>query len=311
MTDARPRTSAGRSRRRRRSVQTRRPNHWWWAVAGLAAVAVLVAFVAGGGGGGGGGGLSGATTVGFVGGDLHSLVADPADPGRLFAGGHQAVSVSTDGGRTWRRVSTLDAADAMGWAFTGDAVWVSGHPGLSRSDDGGRTFVRSNDGLPYTDVHAFGAGASALYGASPRAGVFVSTDGGRSWTTRAERAGQAFFGRILVDPADGEHLVAADARSGPVESTDGGRSWRPLGGLRAATWVSWAGPQRVLVASGPAGAATSADGGRSWQPLEPPAGATLVEGSSSDADLLYAAALRGDSAEVWVSRDGGRVWARP
>ena len=310
MTEARARTSAGRSHRRRRPAQTRRPNNWWWAVAGLVAVAVLVAFAARGGGDGAGG-SSGTSTVGFVGGDLHSLVVDPAVPGRLFVGGHQAVSVSTDGGRSWRRVGSLDDADAMGWAFTADAIWVSGHPGLSRSEDGGRTFARSNDGLPDTDVHALGAGANAVYGASTRAGVFVSTDGGRSWTTRAERAGQAFFGRILVDPADGEHLVAADARSGPVESTDGGQSWRPLGGLRAATWVSWAGPQRVLVASGLAGAATSSDGGRSWRPLELPSGATLVEGRDSDADLLYAAAPRGDSAEVWVSRDGGRVWARP
>lgn len=291
----------------RRAATHRSHRNRWWAVA---SAVLLVAAAAVLRGGDDEQGLStGASASAFVGGDLHSLVADPTTAGRLFVGGHRAVSASTDGGRTWQRVAPLDDADAMGWAFSTEAIWVSGHPGLSRSDDGARTFVRANDGLPHTDVHAFGAGPSSLYGASPATGVFASGDGGRTWTTRSDRAGHAFFGRILVDPGDDEHLVAADARSGPVESSDGGRSWRALGGLRAATWVSRAGS--ALIASGPAGAATSGDGGRSWQPLELPRGATLVEGSAVDADLLYAAGLVGDSAEVWVSRDGGGRWTNP
>ncbi|MDP9388089.1 MAG: hypothetical protein M3Q48_09310 [Actinomycetota bacterium] len=306
----RPRSvRTGPRRRAQPAPRWGRRNRWWIAAAAIGLVA-LVALVASGGNRDGD--STGASPRGFVGGDLHSLVADPTSPGRLFVGGHQAVSQSRDGGRTWHRVPPLDDADAMGWAFTADAVWVSGHPGLSRSTDGGRTFTRANQDLPDADVHAFGAGRSVLYGASPAAGVFASTDGGRSWTTRTERAGQSFFGRILVDPAGDEHLVAADARSGPVESTDGGRSWRPLGGLGAATWVSWAGPgSSLLLASGPAGAATSGDGGRSWRPLELPEGATLVEASATDPNLLYAAGLKGDSAEVWVSHDGGGRWAKP
>ncbi len=247
-----------------------------------------------------------------VGGDLHSLVVDPANPERLFVGGHQAVATSPDGGRSWQAVSSLESADAMGWAFTADAVYVSGHPGLSRSSDGGQSFQRHNQGLPDTDVHAFGAGGGVLYGASPSAGVFASTDGGRSWQVRSEEAGPGFFGRILVDPDDPGQLTAADARSGPVQSSDGGRSWRKLGGLRAATWVSQAGPDtRALVASGPTGASRSADGGRSWSPVNLPEGALLVEGSATNPELLYAAAHQGSTARVWVSRDGGRTWARP
>lgn len=248
----------------------------------------------------------------FIGGDLHSLAADPNDPTRLFVGGHEAVSVSTDGGRTWTAVGSLEDADAMGWAFAPSAIWVSGHPGLKRSIDGGRTFSAVNEGLPNTDVHAFGAGRSVLYGASPAAGVFASTDGGSSWVIRTAAAGQGFFGRILVDPADDSRLIAADARSGPVESTDGGRSWRPLGGVKKATWVSWMGPgTSKLVASGPTGAAASADGGATWDQLVLPVGATLVEATAADHRLLYAAGLEGGLATVWVSRDGGSRWSHP
>src|SRR5680860_182327 len=83
-----------------------------------------------------------------VGGDLHSLVMSPDDPGKLYIGSHQGVSVSSDGGETWEVVESLNGADAMGWAFTDDAIMVGGHPGLSVSTDGGKSFEQRNDGLP-------------------------------------------------------------------------------------------------------------------------------------------------------------------
>ena len=123
-----------------------------------------------------------ATPGGVTGGDFHSLVADPTTPGRLLVGGHQAVSESTDGGRAWTRIDTLDDADAMGWAFTDGAVWVSGHPGITRSTDGAATFERRNDGLPDTDIHAFGAaGDGRLFAAGPNVGVITSIDGAVTW----------------------------------------------------------------------------------------------------------------------------------
>ncbi len=270
------------------------------------AIAFVVALTLTGGNDGGG------REGGFVGGDLHSLAATPGDPGRLFVGGHQAVAVSEDGGRTWRQVESLEDADAMGWAFTDDATWVSGHPGLSRAPAGTLDFELANRGLPDTDVHAFGGNQSLLVAASPRAGVFASNDGGRTWEVRSPQAGQAFFGTILVDQANLDHLVAADARQGAVESVDGGRTWRPLGGVASATWVSSpAGDLSTIVASGPDGAARTSDGGKTWQPLEVPAGAALVEASPNQPAVLYAGGLSGQTAQVWVSRDGGRRWSKP
>ena len=177
--------------------------------------------------------------AGVTGPDFHSLVADPTTPGRLFVGGHQAVSVSSDRGRTWTRVPALDDADAMGWGFLDGAVLVSGHPGLNRSNDDTETFAPINDGLPGTDVHAFGAGQRVLYGSAVDGGLFASTDGGASWQVRASDGREPFFGRIVVDPGDDDHLYAADAERGVAESTDGGRTWSRLdSGLSAATWLT-------------------------------------------------------------------------
>lgn len=251
------------------------------------------------------------STEAFVGGDLHSLVADPQHPGRLYVGGHAAVATSVDGGATWSPIDSLRDADAMGWAFGPEDVWVSGHPGLSRSRDGGQTFVRASAGLPDTDVHAFGAGGPLLYRASPAVGVFASADGGATWEVRSTAAGQAFFGRILVDPTQPDRLVAADLRAGPVARSDGGRTWIALGGVPGAAWVSWSADRAALIASGPRGAARSTDGGRSWEPLALPDGAVMVEAASGSDAILYAGGLVGTSARVWVSHDAGRTWGRP
>lgn len=258
----------------------------------------------------GGGGEQGASSsAGFVGGDLHSLVVDPTTPGRLLVGGHDAVSTSSDGGRTWSRVESLDGADAMGWAFTTDAIYVSGHPGIRRSSDGAGAFRPANHGLPDTDVHAFGAGGSTLYAAGPAIGVIASTDGGRTWQARTNDAGQAFLGRILTGPDDDQHLFAADARSGATESTDGGRTWHSLGGPPSALWVSRSGT--TLYVSGPEGATSSPDGGTTWEELALPTSASLVEADPNDPAVLYAGIHDGDAAQVMVSRDGGARWGRP
>lgn len=278
----------------------------------LSAAAVLVAagvIVAVSGGGGIPSSVAMSSPAGVVGGDFHSLAVDPTTPGRLFVGGHEVVSTSGDGGRTWSRVASLDGADAMGWSFNNDAVYVSGHPGLRRSTDGAASFSAANDGLPDSDVHAFGAGAPTLYAAGPSNGVIASTDGGQTWQTRTNGAGQAFFGRILTGPDDDQHLIAADAREGAVESTDGGRTWRRLGGLLSALWVSRAATS--LYVSGPGGAARSADGGRTWAKLVLPGGTSVVEADPADSNVVYAGIHDGRAVRVMVSRDGGVRWERP
>jgi photosystem II stability/assembly factor-like uncharacterized protein len=247
----------------------------------------------------------------FVGGDLHSLAMAPANS-RLYIGGHEGVAVSIDGGHTWRQVDSLNGADAMGWAFTDDAVLVGGHPGLFVSDDGGRTFRQDNDALPATDIHALGSRVGVIYAASPQLGVFASSDDAASWEVRTGHVGQAFMGSILVDPRDPDHLIAPDMQAGAVESSDGGRSWAVLGGVPSATWVSWnpVDTDRILV-SGMGQAALTQDGGRTWAQVPVPEGASVVEIDPINPDTLYGGVLDGGDAVVWISRDGGSTWTMP
>jgi hypothetical protein len=247
----------------------------------------------------------------LTGGDFHSLVADPANPVRLFAGGHTAVSVSADGGSSWKEVASLKDADAMGWAFTDDEILVGGHPGISVSTDGGKTFRRDNRGLPSTDIHALGAGGGVIYAASPQVGVLASTDGRRSWEVRSRRAGQSFMGRMLVDPNDPEHVLAPDMAGGVAESRDGARTWTDLGGVRGTMSVSWDPTNPLhIVASGQSGAALTRDGGTSWEPLDAPDEVQMIDMAPGEPDLFYGGSHDGERVTVYVSRDGGKTWAR-
>ena len=244
-----------------------------------------------------------------VGADLHSLVADPADPKRLFIGSHQGVSVSSDEGQTWEVIESLEGADAMGWAFTDNAIYVGGHPGLSVSTDNGKTFDLRNDGLPNTDIHALGAGDGVVYAASPGAGFVASTDGGKTWDVRNEQVGGAFMGKILVDPGDPDHIVAPDMQAGAAESNDGGKTWEALGGVQGAAWVTWDPTDTddiIVVSTG--SAQRSTDGGATWDALDIPAGASMVEFSPDDPKTLYAAVHEDPDARVWFSTDDAQTW---
>lgn len=246
----------------------------------------------------------------FVGGDLHSFVAIPEADNVFFAGGHKAVSVSTDDGRTWSAVESLQDADAMGWAFLDGSIWVGGHPGLEVSTDGGESFQPSNDGLPTTDIHALGGTGSVLYAASPAAGFLASTDGGMTWEIRNQGVGQAFMGAMLVDPFDPDRIVAPDMSAGAVETTDGGRTWRVLGGLPGAMWVSWdpTNTEQIIV-TGTGVAAVSGDAGANWSSLEVPADVSIVQIDPDDPGIWYAAAWTQDgTVDVSSSDDGGSTW---
>lgn len=256
--------------------------------------------------------VQGPPSTPVVGDDLHSLVIDPADASRLFIGSHSGVSLSSDAGKSWAPIESLEGADAMGWAFTGDAIFVGGHPGIEVSNDAGVTFEPRNAGLPDTDIHALGAGGNVIYAASPGVGVIASIDGGRSWEVRTRAAGQTFMGTILVDPDDSDHLIAPDMQAGAVESTDGGRTWHALGGVQGAMWVTWnPNDTEQIIVSAMGIAVESTDGGASWHPLEIPAGASIVELSPDGPEVLYAAVHDAPEAHVFVSRDGGRTWKRP
>ncbi len=121
-------------------------------------------------------------------------------------------------------------------------------------------------------------------------GVYVSRDGGGSWTNVGLRASE-HIGRISIDPRDPDVvLVAAE---GPL--------WSP-GGER--------------------GVFMTTDGGATWSPVlavDENTGATDIERDPSDPDVLYASTYErrrkvwgllagGPGSGIHKSTDGGKTW---
>src|SRR3990170_4795672 len=123
----------------------------------------------------------------FVGGDLHSLAADPTDPEKVMVGGHEGGAISEDGGKTWREASGLEGAAPMGWVIDPtepQKMYAGGHPGFYRSGDGGESWEKDNSGLQGTDVHGLGMdlqNPETLYASIVKRGLYQSPDAGRSW----------------------------------------------------------------------------------------------------------------------------------
>lgn len=152
---------------------------------------------------------------------LHSIVADPRAPGKLWLGISAAgVFATEDGGRTFERrtrranadraqaghgaESDTDSGDEIGYCVhnmvrapgDGDVLYQQNHHGVWRSADGGRSWHNRTAGLPSTfgfpiAVHPrdpetvwvlpLNGDSQGRYPPGAQAAVWKSTDGGQSW----------------------------------------------------------------------------------------------------------------------------------
>jgi photosystem II stability/assembly factor-like uncharacterized protein len=177
----------------------------------------------------------------LYGADVRSLVFDPSDPDRAFAGtsaGH--VYRSDDGGETWRDAGA--AAPFPGWVVSSlrfdphrtGRVWaglwgVWGGGSVAYSDDSGATWTRRADGLaPGDQVYtlALVPGVPGRVLAATRTGVWASDDDGGRWRKLSGAAPELVHASsLLVDARDPQRILAGTWRRA-FRSDDGGATWR-------------------------------------------------------------------------------------
>lgn len=185
-----------------------------------------------------------------------SLAVEPDTAATVYAGvgvswslpppGHRGVFKSTDGGRTWDRMSRgLDAPFVRALAIAPTAlatVYAGGHQyfdesetgppgeevggGVFKTTDGGETWTPAGLGNRTVLSLAVDPSSSALVYAGTGDGLFTTADGGVLWTAVEEVGGGV--SAVVIDPARSE-TVYAGSLLGVFRTTDGGESWQRLG----------------------------------------------------------------------------------
>jgi photosystem II stability/assembly factor-like uncharacterized protein len=255
----------------------------------------------------------------FRGGRTVGATGVPGKPNHFYIGvNNGGVWKTTDAGRVWTSIFDDQPTGSIGAL----AVAPSNPEVL---------YVGSGEGLQRPDL-------------STGDGVYVSHNGGKTWTNTGLRDGQQ-IAAVVVDPKDENrafvavlgHPYGANEERGVFRTTDGGKTWKKVlykdentGAVAlafdpsnaktvyAVLWAARQGPWENGAWQGPgSGLFQSTDGGDTWKPLTaglPTAADGLgrigLDVSRTDPQRLFAVVDAPKLGGLYRSDDGGAKWQR-
>lgn len=255
-----------------------------------------------------------------------SIVVDPSDPARLYAGTfHSGLFVSTDRGRRWEQVGSVGGitktkVGSIEIAPSATNVIYLSHlegGGASRSDDRGAHWFRIRPG-DFGQVNALaahpqeseivyaGIGTADTIHSPAEDGVYMSRDRGVTW--RQVLRERAIFD-LKVAKARPSTMYAAGP-FGVMRSDDAGVTWvearSGLGERSIAKLLLEPGDPLVAYARegmGPRRVFRTTDAGKSWQEILRGAEAIAMSGTGT---VVFAV----EAGRLLRSEDRGQTWAR-
>lgn len=163
------------------------------------------------------------------------LIIHPRDPAIRLLVGSRVSFVSHDGGASWQSIPGIPCINDPAWGASGadelvlqpgapDTIYAGGRCGISTSTDAGRTWhplpkapnwALSIAPSPF-DPHTVFAGGYEAGTRGANEGLWVSHDGGTTWTRLAPVRPEP----VIFDPHDAQIMYTLGAWS-----TDGGKTW--------------------------------------------------------------------------------------
>ena len=180
--------------------------------------------------------------IGPQGGDVRSLVRDPSDPRRVYAGTVDGILyASSNSGASWTRLDPgfpLRGAslDEMLVTETGEifaAFWkIDGTGGgVAKSSNRGVSFRIIGAGLEREAVRGLARSASnpRVFAVVTSEGVFRSSDGAETFSriSPREHTSLKLVGSVAIDPRNEASIMVGTARLA-WRTDNAGRSWRPI-----------------------------------------------------------------------------------
>src|SRR5262245_46894160 len=203
-----------------------------------------------------------------MGGRVSDIAVVEKRPATFYLGlGTGGVFKTTNMGTTWSAVFEKEAVASVGavevWQKNPDVVWVgTGEANSRNSSSWGNGVYRSLDGGgkwqhlglaatqtiarvvldPADSNTAYVAALGRLWGENPERGVYVTRDGGRTWTQSLKIDARTGACDLVMDPGNPRVLYAAmyarrrtpwsytsgGTTGGIFKTSDGGRTWRKL-----------------------------------------------------------------------------------
>ncbi len=277
---------------------------------------------------------------GYSGAQVRDMAVLPAQPATVLAAARSGLFISSDGGNQWKglnyppvtsmewNVVAVDPNDdrhilaATNWNGLAESH-NSGHSWditvpLTESQVGWRAiaFVPADPKIVYAGMGGFYS-AGVFESSMPGGGMYVSRDGGSSWTKFNDSLSRdAHVTNIAIEPQNGTGVYAATANHGLLKGTIGEQGWIQLGGGLPSTrpvlsvairpdnsQTIFAGVEREAVYK-------STDGGATWvkpaSGLNPEASVSDIVFDPANPSTVYLADLL---SGVYRSQDEGVTWS--
>lgn len=240
---------------------------------------------------------------------------DPRDTNILYVAGLNGVLGTTDGGESWRILTSWDMTepkDVKIDPFQPDHIYAGLPDGIAISRDKGQSWEYADTGIrrKYTQTLLFDRSRSGVLFAGTEKGIFRKVGDSPVWDCILPT--QATVNYIVQSPHDPARLLAATQADGAWLSENGGDSWRCIHPAKEGAAFHQArfhptNPEVISISGWNSGILTSDNDGQSWRKASGlPSDQIWSHTHDPDYPSRLYAGLYKDT--IYVSDDNGDSW---